>query len=260
MQESLAVDPVDLQFYKPHYQFQIETEKYHLKIANHFHQLNELFRFRQQVFHGDQGNKLLDFDVFDSHCDHILVIDKQTNSICGTYRLALSNKVSSHYSQTEFELDQFLALPGVKMELGRAAISAHHRNGQVLDLLWRGLAEYAKLSKADFLFGCSSVMTTNKRDTLQIFKDLQSKNHLVFEYGIQPTLKYQFDFENPQRESMGTHFSEIPPLLLSYLNAGSKVYGHPALDKDFGCIDFLTILDLKNLTRFYKKRYFRDAT
>ena len=52
---------------------------------------------------------------------------------------------------------------------------------------------------------------------------------------------------------------EIPPLLLSYLRAGSKVYGKPALDKDFGCIDFMTILNLKDLTRFYKKRYFREA-
>ena len=49
----------------------------------------------------------------------------------------------------------------------------------------------------------------------------------------------------------------IPPLLRSYFTAGAKVYGEPALDLDFKCIDFLTILDVNNLTSGYKRRYFK---
>ncbi|NLO44190.1 MAG: hypothetical protein GX106_04435 [Candidatus Cloacimonetes bacterium] len=39
----------------------------------------------------------------------------------------------------------------------------------------------------------------------------------------------------------------IPSLLMSYLNVGAKVYGSPALDREFQCIDFLTLLDTRNL-------------
>ena len=50
----------------------------------------------------------------------------------------------------------------------------------------------------------------------------------------------------------------IPPLLRSYFSAGSKVYGHPALDKEFKCVDFLTILNCDELTSGYKRRYFKS--
>ena len=48
----------------------------------------------------------------------------------------------------------------------------------------------------------------------------------------------------------------LPPLLRSYLQAGSKVHGAPALDKDFQCIDLLTILDLRSVQGSYARRYF----
>src|SRR5947208_12946318 len=38
----------------------------------------------------------------------------------------------------------------------------------------------------------------------------------------------------------------LPALLRSYLHAGAKVYGWPALDLDFACTDLLTILDWKH--------------
>ncbi|MCB5295473.1 MAG: hypothetical protein LHW52_02880, partial [Candidatus Cloacimonetes bacterium] len=39
----------------------------------------------------------------------------------------------------------------------------------------------------------------------------------------------------------------IPSLLNSYLKAGAKVCGSPALDRSFKCIDFLTLLDVSEL-------------
>jgi putative hemolysin len=49
----------------------------------------------------------------------------------------------------------------------------------------------------------------------------------------------------------------IPPLLRSYFSAGSKVYGQPALDVEFKCIDFITILDMEQISSSYKRRYFK---
>ena len=47
----------------------------------------------------------------------------------------------------------------------------------------------------------------------------------------------------------------IPPLLKSYLKAGSVICGEPALDKKFKCADFFTVLDLGILADTYEKRY-----
>jgi putative hemolysin len=50
----------------------------------------------------------------------------------------------------------------------------------------------------------------------------------------------------------------IPSLLHSYLRIGAKVCGIPALDKSFRCIDFLTLLDVRELERTYTRRTHQD--
>ncbi len=50
--------------------------------------------------------------------------------------------------------------------------------------------------------------------------------------------------------------SHLPPLLRSYLQAGATIASEPALDSFFGCVDFLTILDLSAVNPKYQRRYF----
>jgi len=38
-----------------------------------------------------------------------------------------------------------------------------------------------------------------------------------------------------------------PKLLRAYLAIGAKICGPPAIDREFGTIDFLTLLDLRTL-------------
>ncbi len=47
----------------------------------------------------------------------------------------------------------------------------------------------------------------------------------------------------------------IPALFGSYLRAGAKVALEPALDRDFQCLDYLTVLRLNQLTESFEKRY-----
>lgn len=47
----------------------------------------------------------------------------------------------------------------------------------------------------------------------------------------------------------------IPPLLKSYLKHGAKIVGVPALDSDFGCIDFLTVLKKAEMTNSLARRF-----
>ena len=42
---------------------------------------------------------------------------------------------------------------------------------------------------------------------------------------------------------------KIPKLLRAYLSIGDQICGPPALDREFGTIDFLTLLDLANFPK-----------
>jgi putative hemolysin len=248
-------------FYRPKVNFSIETSRYKLKIASSFDELIEVFHFRQEVFFGKSEFIEYDVDAYDSSADHIIVTDIATDKICGTYRITSSKNTRRHYSELEFNLDTFLTRPGTKLELGRAAISAEHRNGNVLDLLWRGIGKYATETKADYLFGCSSVMTTSPDVTNEVFHYLKNNQMISTEYEVSTTPKYTFGFF---KEKIAPHKIEqakeiVPALLRSYINAGSKVCGAPAIDRDFGCIDFMTILKIDEMNPVYKKRYFGKA-
>ncbi|MGZ8939069.1 MAG: hypothetical protein ACXW32_07650 [Limisphaerales bacterium] len=51
---------------------------------------------------------------------------------------------------------------------------------------------------------------------------------------------------SPSREDASEPVS-TPKLLSAYLSIGAKVCAPPAIDREFGTIDFLTFLDLNDL-------------
>jgi putative hemolysin len=249
--------------YKPVHEIFIQTQNYTLKTATHLSELVELFRMRHHIFFNETGitdDYNLDLDDFDSLCDHLVIRSNETGEICGTYRMLASTNTKRFYSQNEFCIDHFLDAKGVKLELGRACIHPDHRNGSVIDLLWKGIGEYSRKSKADYLFGCSSIMTMSPVMTKAILKSMRGQGMLSEEFLIRPLVKYRMSLKGVVGEDLFEErfvMSQIPSLLRSYINAGAKVFGKPALDKDFQCIDFFTILNLKELSPSYEKRYFR---
>lgn len=252
---SLSTNPfsplLDLN-YKPHLYFEFSTPRYSLKIVNRWEELVEVFKLRQDVFFGENSGKDFDYDDFDQICDHVIVIDKETNTICGTYRVLLSSRCQNHYSSQEFDLSRFLSLNCEKMELGRASISPEHRNGQVLDLLWKGILTYATMSNSHYMFGCSSLMTLCPDTAGEVYDYLNREGVVSEDFSVEPTEDYSIRLG---RLNSDTGKKLVPPLLRSYLNAGGKVYGKPAIDRDFGCFDFLTVLKISDLTTLFKRRY-----
>lgn len=245
--------------YNPSFDILIETKKYVLKTADTTDELAHVFRLRHQNFLEDiaQDQEIFDVDEFDHICDHLIITCKETNEIIGTYRIMCSLYTDKFYSQNEFELDEFLSLDDVKLELGRACIDAHHRNGNVIDLLWKGIARYSQLTGARYLFGCSSVKTVEAQTAMNVMSYLKEKDKYSTEFNIKATSPFAMDFSHCIDQAVFDVKSLIPPLLLSYLTAGALVYGEPALDKEFECVDFMTILDLSELSPLFRRRYFR---
>lgn len=249
--------------YTPKIIFEIKTQNYTLTTAEHMSDLVALFRMRHHIFFNETGitdDMNLDLDEFDSICDHLVIRSNSTGEICGTYRMVSSLVSQRFYSQGEFNLDQFLEADGVKLELGRACIHPHHRNGAVIDLLWKGIGEYARQTKAKFLFGCSSIMTVSETMSEALVKAM-TKNQMTSNlFNIHPIGKYKMDLTKVRGADVFEEkfvLSQIPPLLRSYMSAGAKVYGAPARDLEFQCIDFFTILNLEEINSSYDKRYFR---
>ncbi len=244
----------------------IESNRFVIKTVENMSELEKALDLRYEVFYRETLNKdnfsRTDIDKFDSICDHLIILDKKQNMVIGTYRFISSTFSDKFYSESEFDIEQIKSAPGVKLELGRACVHRDYRNGTGIALLWKGLTEYFRTIKAKYLFGCSSIGTTNPVEVSLIYKYIKELYLSPEDFRVFPTEKHRvkeldhyinaFDKFGIKTESIEEF---IPPLLKSYLKAGSVICGEPALDMKFKCADFFTVLDLEVLSKSFEKRY-----
>lgn len=239
-----------------------ENEDFRVSTARTPQELLKVLELRHQVFIEEwQGRREahgLDVDEYDFTADHLMITAKRTGEVVGTYRMLSSHFAPEFYSSSEFELEHFLALPGVKLELGRACVQAEYRNGATIDVLWRGLSSYIFKTRTEYLFGCSSVKTEEVHLINRLMAGLREDGFWSDTFQIRPTSEFEFeDFEPKCTQALTREEKRelLPPLLRSYLHAGAKAYGSPALDRDFRCTDILTILDWKKLNPRFHARF-----
>lgn len=239
--------------YVPFNPIEIDTPKYHLTVASKFEHIYAAMQLRKDCFNLHLSGT--DWDEFDCKCDHIIIYHKQTNELVGTYRVLSSLKSNEFYSQKEFLLDDFLNFEAVKLEVGRAAIKNQHRNGAVLDILWRGICKYIQETNTRYVFGCTSVKTVDADQANGLLEYIKLNGYYGEINGIQPRQKYKISSSSQLRHDVSCYKSKIPSLLRSYMSLGAKVYSEPALDEEFQCIDFLTIFDLNQASKSFLRRY-----
>jgi len=184
-----------------------------------------------------------DGDDFDGQCDHLLVIENATGRVIGTYRLQtweMARSGRGFYSETEF----FLALLGKQVlkqsvELGRACIASDHRNGRVLFLLWKGIWQYSERKGKRYLFGCTSMTSRNPKEGNRLFTYLNDLNYVDRNNIVLPKPDYICLAVKTENEPI----PPLPPLMAMYFRYGAKIRSYPAIDREFGTIDYLTLLD-----------------
>ncbi|RZA00085.1 MAG: GNAT family N-acetyltransferase, partial [Proteobacteria bacterium] len=171
------------------------TENFILKTVENVFELRQALKLRHEVFYKELQNKEsgndLDIDEFDSICDHLIIIDKKTSRVVGTYRMISSTFAEDFYSEGEFDIAAIKKLPGNKLELGRACIHEDFRTGAIINLLWKGIAEYIKKTETKYLFGCASVQTTDPVQASKLLAYLRSKDLSSEELGVKPAEKYR---------------------------------------------------------------------
>jgi putative hemolysin len=207
----------------------------------------------------------LDIDPFDEFCDHLIVEELATSDIVGTYRLQTGQLAAAnlgYYSEREFDFAPYEPFRCEMIELGRACVHADHRNFNLLHLLWRGIARYAVERKARFLIGCSSISSQDLADGIAVYQKLNP-------YLVARELR-TYPHEQFRVAPSGGDARWLPPqsiasgpadasskLLRAYLAIGGKICGPPAIDREFGTIDFLTLLDLHALPAIMRAHFLR---
>ena len=242
----------------------INLGKYQARLSETLAEREAACRLRYRVFNVELGEGLassrgtgIDEDRFDPFCDHLVVEDRSRGEVVGTYRmqpgpLAASNL--GYYSEQEFDFRPYEPVRSEVLELGRAAIAREHRSSEVLTLLWRGIAEYARSCGLRYLIGCSSLNSCDAAEGWSIYQQL-APFLAPEEMHTQPTRAYQL----PRTEEPLTGTAKVPKLLRTYIAVGARICAEPAWDREFGTIDFLTLLDLAQLSPAAKARFLPDC-
>jgi putative hemolysin len=230
---------------------------YRVRFARGQEDLDACCRMRYEVFNLELGEGLgeseesgLDVDDFDQQCNHLIVIEEATGAVIGTYRMQTSEMAEAgagFYSAAEFNLEGIPAeIRAEGIELGRACIVKQHRNKVVLFLLWRGLMAYLLWNDKRYLFGCSSLTTQDAHEGQWAFEHLERKGHVHREWMCSTLPAYECEAENFDGNPEPY---PIPSLFATYLRHGAWICSPPALDRFFGTIDFLTLLDKEKFDR-----------
>ena len=256
-----------------------EVGQYRLRLAESVEDRDAACRLRFKVFNIELGEGLessyetgLDSDQFDLFCEHILVEDKPNRRIVGTYRMQSGTSAArnlGYYSEQEFNLAPYEPLRAGVLELGRASIDRDHRTPEVLTLLWRGIAQYATDMGLRYLIGCSSLTSKDPAEGWQMYRQLE-QYRVSPEFETMPTARYACPIEQEGPSAQPSSQQEtrtpsdtsvkIPKLLKTYLAVGARIAAPPAWDREFGTIDFLTLLDLKLVSPGARHRFLAPLT
>lgn len=234
--------------------------RYEVKLAQTAGETASALRLRHDVFNVELGRKAtasetkFEFDAYDLKCRHLVVIDRESNTTVGTYRLntyETARSVSGFYSAEEFTIENLPAdVLQNGIEIGRACIAKEHRNTKVLFLLWKALLAYLTNTGKRYFFGCCSIFSRDTNTAQRAYEQLRLGGHLHESLCVFPN-------ENAvQVADIGTvEGIELPPLFNMYLRLGARVCGPPMIDHEFGTIDFFVVFDVRAMNEKYRRMF-----
>ena len=247
-----------------------EKDQFLIKMADSAKEIEMAQRLRFEVFMLEQGKapavaqqEQIDRDEFDDYCLHLIVVEKKSGLIVGTYRMHPGVVASSgigFYSSREYHIEGIDKIAENTIEVGRSCVSPEYRSGAVVALLWAGIAEVLKRSKLRYLLGCVSLETTEPAVGWALYEHFKERNNLSAVLCATPMDAFVLPPPDAARmqELLNNRRSLlhlIPPLFKGYLRLGVGICGAPALDKEFSSIDFLVLLDHAQLPEKYFKHF-----
>jgi putative hemolysin len=237
--------------------------RYTVKLAERSDEIAEAQALRSSVFNFEmtlgraQGLLTrLDRDIFDEACDHLLVRDVLTGHVVGTYRMQTGRAARSFHDYNtarefdltpfntarEFDLSPFEPYREETVEIGRACVHAHYRTSRVLLALWGGIAAYLLAHRARYVLGCSSLFSQDESAGMALYRKLAAQHPAPDHLSTQP-----WSASACRGSGENVPCPRVPGLLAAYLSLGGWIAAPPAVDRESGIIDYLTLLDMRAL-------------
>jgi putative hemolysin len=255
-----------------------------VRLAKSTQEVDAAQDLRYRVFYEEMGAtptremkaRKRDFDAFDEHCDHLLVIDharKGKSPIIGTYRLIrrkAAKKCGGFYSSSEYDISAIIDYPGEILELGRSCIDAEYRTGTVMQILWRGLTAYVFRHDVRLMFGCASLPGTDPNALAlplsylyyhhlappalraKALPDRYVNMALLPREAFDPNVAFDSMKLDPRNGS-----NSLPPLIKGYIRVGGFVGEGAVIDHQFNTTDVCIIVKTDLITSRYIKHYER---
>lgn len=260
---------IDLNSFTNKFDIESDQGRFLIKTLKTPQELRSALKLRYKVFQveliGLEDNDSDDYDQFDLKADHLGIFDKKSGFLVATCRVNHSDFCKNFYSEQEFNLKPMIDNNLKKLEIGRVCVHSDYRKGIIIILLWRAIAKYIEVSKADILFGCGSVNTLEPKDAFLLYRYLSVKNKIKSIDGILPQNSYTSEKFIELLETAHAPLNNeellkaealLPPLCRSYFDIGCYVPTIPAFDHEFKCIDFLTVLNMHELDPTVRKKMF----
>jgi L-ornithine Nalpha-acyltransferase len=251
----------------------VEQELFLIKFAENEEEVEAALRLRYEVFNIEQGKGLqsaeldeIDCDEFDEHCLHLIIVEKKTSRIVGTYRTnpgPVSRKYLGFYAAREYNIEGLDELQDEILEVGRSCVHPDYRSGAVIGLLWSGISGTLVRAGLHYTLGCVSLDETNPNVGWALYEHFKLCDKLSDQ--LKATPGDGFELPAPDKEKVDQLLSEktalleyIPSLFKGYLRLGVKICGVPIWDKEFGTIDFLILLNYHAMPEKYYKHFFKE--
>ena len=256
----------------------MKRNQFEVRLATNQNEIRAAQNLRYRVFvqefdakTSEKNHKsLLDEDIFDENCDHLLLIDRNARSafseakfcVVGTIRVmsaSRADKGTGFYTSSEYNLNQILKLKKSSIEIGRACVEKNYRGSVALHLLWSGLGKYVVSRDIKTMFGVASFHGTDMN------KFSSALSYLSYNFSAEKKLEFKAKFPGRcemniiplEKLDVRRAMSEMPSLIRAYLRLGAKVGEGAFKDLDFNTIDIGIIIDIDFMNKKYKEFYGR---
>jgi putative hemolysin len=247
-----------------------------VRIARSWSEVHKAQDLRYKVFFEEGSarvneNTLMrrDVDAYDAHCEHLLAIDHsiddQNPRIVGTCRLlrqTSAGQCGGFYSSNAFDINFLLKRYQRDrcLELGRCCVLSTHRKRKTIELLWRGIWNYALLHRVELLIGCASL---DNSDPNRIARQLSYLHHFAcapayLNASALSSRRIEMNQLAKKAVDRKAVFRELPALVKGYLRLGARFGDGAVADHQFNTVDVLTILPTDAVQPRYAERFMRS--
>lgn len=247
------------------------------ELAQSQHLRHAIFFEADAMLTGDKYEHLAseskrDCDLFDTHCDHLLVIDKEAQphprfgQIVGSYRLltrAAASNAGGFYSDGEYKVSNWVAeRPMLNfLEFGRSCVLPPYRNKRTIELLWHGSWAYVLRHNIDVMFGCASFDTMDPKTIAEPLSYLFHYARADEQWDVQPvqSVGQAMNLIDINELDIRSALRQMPALIKGYLRLGAKVSNTAVIDPKFQTTDVLIIMPVESLNPRYVSHYGANA-